>query len=118
MPTSSSKRLALVAVASLLLIAGKKPNPYEPAYAPPPPAQPANGAIFQASRGYAALTSGTRASMVGDLLTIVLVERTQASKSASSKLDSGGGFSLTPPTTGACAGRSPGFPTPTIASSS
>ncbi|MBS0284701.1 MAG: flagellar basal body L-ring protein FlgH, partial [Proteobacteria bacterium] len=37
---------------------------------------------------------------VGDLLTIVLVERTAASKSASSKLDSGGGFGLTPPSTG------------------
>ena len=31
----------------------------------------------------------------------MLVERTVASKSASSKLDSGGGFGITPPTTGA-----------------
>ncbi|QKR98964.1 flagellar basal body L-ring protein FlgH [Sphingomonas sp. CL5.1] len=62
-------------------------------------AQP-NGAIFQVASGYAALHEGWRARRVGDLLTIVLVERTAASKSASSKLDSGGGFGITPPSTG------------------
>lgn len=61
---------------------------------------PANGAIFQAADGYAALHEGWRARRVGDPLTIVLVERTAASKSSTSKLDSGGGFGLTPPTTG------------------
>ena len=66
-----------------------------------PVAAPANGGIFQANDGYAALYEGQRARRIGDPLTIVLVERTSASKSASSKLDSGGGFSLTPPTTGA-----------------
>ena len=65
-----------------------------------PIAAPANGAIFQASAGYAGLYEGTRARRVGDPLTIVLVERTSASKSAGSKLDSGGGFSITPPSTG------------------
>ncbi|QNQ09337.1 flagellar basal body L-ring protein FlgH [Sphingomonas alpina] len=70
--------------------------------APPPMAPaPANGSIYQASDGYAALYEGWRARRVGDPLSIVLVERTIASKSASSKLDSGGGASLTPPTTGA-----------------
>lgn len=67
----------------------------------PVTAAPANGGIFQASEGYAALYEGMRARRVGDPLTIVLVERTSASKSAASKLDSSGGFSLTPPTTGA-----------------
>ena len=61
---------------------------------------PATGAIFQAADGYAALHEGWRARRVGDPLTIVLVERTAASKSSTSKLDSGGGFGLTPPTTG------------------
>jgi len=65
-----------------------------------PVAAPANGSIFQAQDGYAALYEGTRARRVGDPLTIVLVERTAASKSASSGLDSGGGFGLTPPSTG------------------
>jgi flagellar L-ring protein precursor FlgH len=66
----------------------------------PVAAAPANGGIFQASDGYAALYEGTRARRVGDPLTIVLVERTQASKSAGTKLDSGGGFSITPPSSG------------------
>ncbi len=68
--------------------------------APPAPA-PANGSIFQSTDGYAALYEGTRAKRVGDPLTIVLVENTAASKSATSKLDSSGGFGITPPTTGA-----------------
>lgn len=67
---------------------------------PPSPPAPANGAIFQAANGYAALYEGTRARAVGDPLTIVLVERTVASKSAGSKLDSSGGFGITPPSTG------------------
>jgi len=61
---------------------------------------PANGAIFQADGGYAALYEGWRARRVGDPLTIVLVERTAASKSSGSKLDSNGGFGVTPPSTG------------------
>lgn len=65
-----------------------------------PVAAPANGSIFQVDQGYAAYHEGTRARRVGDPLTIVLVERTVASKSAGSKLDSGGGFSLIPPSTG------------------
>lgn len=69
--------------------------------APLPAAAPANGGIFQPGDGYAALYEGQRAHRIGDPLTIVLVERTSASKSAGSKLDSGGGFSLTPPSTGA-----------------
>lgn len=66
----------------------------------PPPPPPANGSIFQASEGYAALHEGTRARRVGDPLTIVLVERTAASKSAGSNLDSSGGFGITPPSSG------------------
>ena len=60
----------------------------------------ANGSIFQASTGYSALYEGWRAGRVGDPLTIVLVERTAASKTASSKLDSSGSGSITPPATG------------------
>lgn len=62
--------------------------------------QPANGAIFQADGGYAALYEGWRARRVGDPLTVVLVEKTAASKSSNSKLNSNGSFGLTPPTTG------------------
>ncbi|WP_375393520.1 flagellar basal body L-ring protein FlgH [uncultured Sphingomonas sp.] len=60
-----------------------------------------NGAIFQVAGGYAALYEGSRAKRVGDPLTIVLVEATAASKSSDSSVDSTGGISLTPPTTGA-----------------
>lgn len=67
-----------------------------PAYVPPP----ANGAIFQPANGYAALTSGARAAMVGDMLTIALVERTQAVKTNSAGTDRNGSFGLTPPATG------------------
>jgi flagellar L-ring protein precursor FlgH len=65
-----------------------------------PPPRPANGAIFQASNGYGALYEGQRARRVGDPLTIVLVERTAASKTAGSNLDSRGNFGLTPPSAG------------------
>lgn len=69
---------------------------------PPPPAPaPADGAIFHVDQGFAGYYEGQRAARVGDPVTIVLVERTSASKSSTSKLDSSGGFSLTPPTTGA-----------------
>ena len=99
-----SLALALTATPAQAQIFGKK-RPKEdysvtmPAPVPQAP-PPANGSIFQVSDGYAALYEGQRARRVGDPLTIVLVERTTASKSASSKLDSGGGLSLTPTTTG------------------
>ncbi|MDQ2891776.1 MAG: flagellar basal body L-ring protein FlgH [Pseudomonadota bacterium] len=106
--------LALAAATAALVLGGlasspadarKKEKPeevfqvaYPPAVAAPPVV--ATGSIFQANDGYAALYEGWRARSVGDPLTIVLVERTAASKSSTSKLDSGGGFGLTPPTTG------------------
>ncbi|THD38281.1 MAG: flagellar basal body L-ring protein FlgH [Sphingomonas sp.] len=104
--------LIIVAVGALALgagapaeagIFGKKKPPEDFSAAPPPkPAAPppANGSIFQPQDGYAALYEGTRARRVGDPLTIVLVENMSASKSSSSKLDSGGGFGITPPSTG------------------
>lgn len=114
MPTRTSEGdwnafAALGLVAALLLGVAEDPadaklrkrDPeYLPAYAAPPAAPVANGAIFQASNGYSALTNGSRAAMVGDLVTITLVERTQASKSNSATTDRSGEVGLTPPTTG------------------
>jgi flagellar L-ring protein precursor FlgH len=71
--------------------------PAAPVYAPPPPA---NGAIFQASSGYAALYEGPRARRVGDPLTIVLVERMSAQKDVASKSGRDGNIGLTPPSAG------------------
>ena len=96
------KPLLLAAAALLLLANGKKEK--EPVYAPSPPVAPpapvANGAIFQADQGYSPLTFGQRAGAVGDVLTIVLVERTQARKSNVATTDRSGSIGLTPPSTG------------------
>lgn len=74
---------------------------YAPTYAEPAPATAlANGSIFQVDAGYAPLTSGARAAQVGDIITITLTERTQASKSNSASMGREGSFGLTPPTTG------------------
>lgn len=70
---------------------------------PPPPPQgegPADGSIFHADLGYAPLHIGNRARMVGDPLTIMLVETVETSKSAGSKSDRNGGFSIIPPSAG------------------
>ena len=72
-----------------------QPTPYQ---APAPVA--ADGAIFHAAAGYAPLTSGARAAQVGDILTIILVEKTQATKSNSASTDRSGDVGLSPPTTG------------------
>lgn len=74
---------------------------YAPTYSPAlPEVAPPNGSIFQASYGYAPLTSGARAAMVGDIITIQLVESTQASKSTAANTGRDGSIGLTPPTTG------------------
>ncbi len=100
MPRKRFKLLALLLVSSA---AQAKEKPAPDAFAVTPPATPitpvANGAIFQ-NDGYAALTSGNRASRVGDVVTIILVERTSASKSNSATTGRNGSIGLTPPATG------------------
>jgi flagellar L-ring protein precursor FlgH len=100
MQTSSFKGLALAGAAILLMAAGKKPSEFRPTYAPPVQAAPANGSIFQVAQGYAPLTSGMRAAAVGDLLTVVLVERMQALKTAVASTGRKGEIGLTPPING------------------
>ncbi len=78
----------------------EKAAAYAPAYSVPLPTPPADGAIFHAAYGYAPLTSGTRAAQVGDIVTIQLVEKTQALKSNSATTDRSGSVSVTPPPTG------------------
>lgn len=101
------KRYLLISLAPLLLVncmgSGTHFSQAEfaPVIASPPPERTvANGAIFQTTSGYSALTNGMRASNKGDIISILLVEQTRASKSNSATKDRSGGFSLSPPTTG------------------
>ncbi len=103
MLTRTSKSLAFLPILLLAACgAGARPSAeYRPTLSSPPPAQQvATGAIFRAENGYAPLTSGTRAAMVGDVLTIALIERTQASKSNSAGTSRSGSVGLTGPSTG------------------
>jgi flagellar L-ring protein FlgH len=80
-----------------------KDKPATDAYAPtaplPNPEPATNGAIYQPG-SYTPLTSGNRASMVGDIVTIQLVERIAASKSNSAGTSRNGSVGIAPPTTG------------------
>lgn len=79
----------LIGMTALLLLAGCMDMPVrdDPKFAPtypsaPPPSSQNNGAIYQA--GYdVALFQDNKSRHVGDVLTVVLVEKTAASKSAS-----------------------------------
>ncbi|HEX7874540.1 MAG TPA: flagellar basal body L-ring protein FlgH [Sphingobium sp.] len=92
---------AVLLSAAPALAKKKDPTLYQPTFAEAiaMPAQ-ATGSIFQAAQGYAPLTSGALASRVGDMLTITLVERTQATKSNSANTARDGSIGLTVPTTG------------------
>ena len=93
--------LMLVSLAAPVVAKPKPPAGFEatlPAASPAPRA--ADGAIFNASAGYAPLIQGHRARAVGDPVTILLVESTTTSKSAGSKTQRGGNASITPPTAG------------------
>jgi flagellar L-ring protein FlgH len=79
--------------------AKKAPEQFQPSLPPTPASPPTQGSIFTAG-DYAPLTSGARASQIGDVLTIILMERTSASKTNSATTDRAGGFGLAPPTTG------------------
>lgn len=97
--------VSLIALAASPAMAGRKKREeerqfYAPTVVAQPAALPANGSIFQASIGYTPLTSGARATSVGDIITIVLVERTQATKTNSADTTRSGNIGLMPPTTG------------------
>src|SRR6218665_2464339 len=100
--SSSMTRAALLACCAMALVAARRERPAEYRPTPPPPAPPAaaNGAIFQPQNGYAPLTSGQRAAQVGDVITIVLTERTQGTSSSTAQTNREGSISLTPPATG------------------
>jgi flagellar L-ring protein precursor FlgH len=100
-----SKLMRLLPLAGLILLSGcvnKPPKPDNPYYAPVQPAQmeppkPVNGAIYQANAGLDLYSDG-RAYRVGDILTVVLTESTQSSKSASTTVDKTNDMSFGAPT--------------------
>lgn len=97
-----SKILALALLAMPMAVqAGKARTVAEfgPTAPTSPLPAPANGAIFQVEN-YSPLTSGSRASRPGDVLTIMLVERTSATKSNSATTGRNGNVGLSPPATG------------------
>lgn len=64
------------------------------AYAAP---QANDGAIFSPAQGYAPLYNGLRAAKVGDLVTVVLIERTTTSKATAGKTQRDGNLGLNLP---------------------
>ena len=97
--------LALSALAIALTspaLAKPQPKPgFEPTLpAPLEPTRAPDGGIFNASTGYAALIEGNRARRVGDPVTVLLLESITTSKSAASRTQRNGNFSVTPPTEG------------------
>ncbi len=100
----TKRRLGVLLLAALATPALAKPRPpagFEPALPAPAPApRPADGAIFNASAGYAALIQGHRARVVGDPVTILLVESVSTAKSAGAKTQRGGSAGITPPSAG------------------
>jgi flagellar L-ring protein FlgH len=94
-------RILLLPLLALGLCAATRPSTeHRPAQPAPPPPPAANGAIFQAGAGFAPFTSGQRAGSIGDVLTIVLVERTQGSVTSTTGTNRNGSIGLTPPSTG------------------
>ena len=86
---------ALLSGCALTPFARTPPVPASFAETPPPRAP--NASLYDPAR-FAALASDNRAARVGDLLTIRLVERTQARKSASADGKRDGSAALTLPT--------------------
>ncbi|GLP94989.1 flagellar basal body L-ring protein FlgH [Paraferrimonas sedimenticola] len=96
--------LALVGLAGCTSTANNKPLPDDPHYAPVFPEQVqepvvATGSIFQTSQ-VNELYSDLRAHRVGDIVTVVLTEQTQASKSANNKIDKSNSGQIGPVTNG------------------
>jgi flagellar L-ring protein precursor FlgH len=110
-----NRRLGLfVILLGTVLLAGCNSAPKrDPAYAPirpvvPPPMPVGNGAIYQA--GYAnSWFENVRARRVGDMLTIKLVEKTDATKTASTSIAKDNSNSVTNPT---ILGTTPQFSVP------
>jgi flagellar L-ring protein precursor FlgH len=103
MPRRTFKLAALALLAVPIGSQAKKDKALPESFTPTAPVAPAttptSGAIFQVE-SYSPLTSGARASRLGDILTIALVERMSATKSNSATIGRNGSVGLAPPATG------------------
>lgn len=89
--------LTVLALLSLSACFTRAPIDEEPEFPEPPPPPPQNGAIYQA--GYdVALFENATARRVGDIVTIHLVESTNASKSSSTTTKKSSSLELPGPT--------------------
>ncbi|WP_372738835.1 flagellar basal body L-ring protein FlgH [Neptunomonas sp.] len=101
---SIMKKVVLLISVSILLVGcvNKPVKPDRPYYAPVAPQQlqqpkPIDGSIFNAATNLDIYSDG-RAHRVGDIITIVLSEKTQSSKSASTTADKTSALSIPQPT--------------------
>lgn len=94
------RRISKLTVLSPWLLAAcivrQVPTPYTSQVATPPHEKSQNGSIFDASR-YTPLAADNRARHVGDIVSIRLIERTQAAKSASATSGRTSDFTATLP---------------------
>lgn len=95
--------LGLAAILGACSGTGKPEVGFQSALPPAPVAQrvaASDGAIFRINEGFSGYHEGTRARKVGDALTILLVESTTTTKSATGNTKRSGSASITPPTAG------------------
>ena len=97
-------RVMLIAFAGLLAVGciGVHPKRSEPSYQPaypllPPPPAPAAGALYQTGFGIN-LYDDRRAMRAGDIVTIVLQEKTRSSKTAATNISKGSVSEMPEPT--------------------
>jgi flagellar L-ring protein precursor FlgH len=105
--------LLMIVTATMLVVGCNTPPKRDPDYAAvrpiaPPPAPEGTGSIYQT--GYSTFWfENIRARRVGDMLTVKLVEQTDATKKAATAVDKSNSTSITNPT---ILGSTPQFDTP------
>lgn len=95
---------SIALVAALAACTTDRPEGFAATLPPPPPVEeiisPPDGTIYSSYVGYAPLHYGNRAARVGDIVQVVLVERTQAGRTVEASAQRDGGIDITPPSVG------------------
>jgi len=96
--------IAAISALALAACSQERPQGYAATLPPPTPVveiiSPPDGTIFSQHVGYAPLHYGNRAARVGDIVSVVLTERTQAGKTTGATSSREGEISISPPTLG------------------